>query len=78
MEKGLEYGMKGASPIGKEWDEQATFLADFCVGKTLEEVVAGVAEVDGYASSEDVKAGCTMHVTDFIVALEKAYTMATK
>lgn len=76
-EKGPDYGMLKASPIGKEWDEQAAFLAAYCVGKTLDEVVAGVAEADGYPTNADVLAGCTMHTTDFLKALEKAYAMAT-
>ena len=38
-ELGDGYGMKAASGIGKEWFEQAEALEDWCVGKTVEEVV---------------------------------------
>lgn len=37
-ELGEEYGMKKASEIGKEWNEQAKAFADWTVGKTAEEV----------------------------------------
>lgn len=78
QEKGDAYNMKVASAIGKEWYEQADALAAFCVGKTLEEAVAGIAvNEDGYATGADVVSGCTMHVSAFVKALEKAYAMAT-
>ena len=78
QELGDEYGMRGASAIGKEWNEQADALAAYCVGKTYEEVVAGVAaDEKGYPTSADVVSGCTMNINAFLKALEKAYTMAT-
>ena len=78
QELGDDYGMRGASSIGKEWNEQADALAAYCVGKTYEEVVAGVAaDEKGYPTSADVVSGCTMKVNAFLKALEKAYTMAT-
>ena len=78
QEKGDEYNMRPASPIGKEWFEQANALATFCVGKTLEEAVAGIAiGEDGKPTGADVVTSCTMKVGDFVKALEKAYAMAT-
>ena len=35
---GEAYGMKEASPIGKEWNEQAAAFADYVTGMTLEQV----------------------------------------
>ena len=35
---GADYGMASASPIGKEWSEQAKAFADYCVGKTVKEL----------------------------------------
>ena len=71
QEKGDAYGMKAASSIGKEWYEQADALAAFCVGKTLEAAVAGIAlSEDGYATGADVVSGCTVHASDFVKALE--------
>ena len=78
QEKGDEYNMRPASPISKEWYEQANALAAFCVGKTLEEAVAGIAvDEKGYPTGADVVTSCTMKVGDFVKALEKAYAMAT-
>ena len=34
------YNMKGASPIGKEWYEQAEAFENLAVGKTVAELVA--------------------------------------
>ena len=65
-ELGEAYGMKKISPIGKEYSEQMQALADWCVGKTLEEVL-GLAYEDA-----DLKAGCTVWVGDQLIALEKA------
>ena len=76
-EKMDAYGMRKASPIGKEWYEQADALSAFCVGKTLEQVLAGVSEDKNSAVAEDLKAGATMHLVDLIEALEKAYAQAT-
>ncbi|MDO4483778.1 MAG: hypothetical protein Q4C54_04900 [Clostridia bacterium] len=61
------YNMKPASPIGKEWYEQATAFADWMVGKTVEEVKAGVE-----AKDEALLAGCTMSTGDMVAAVEKA------
>lgn len=77
QEKGADYGMVVASAIGKEWNEQADALAAYCVGKTLDEAIAGIAEENGHATGADVVSGCTMGVTDLVKALEKAYAAAT-
>ncbi len=76
LEKQDAYGMKKASAIGKEWFEQAAALETFCVGKTLEQVLAGVSEDKDTAVAEDLKAGATMSLGDLIGALEKAYAQA--
>ncbi len=65
-----EYNMRPASPIGKEIHEQIAALEDWCVGKTLEEVVAGSAD------DADLKAGCTITISDYIAALTKAVANA--
>lgn len=80
-ELGDNYAMKSTSAsIGKieggaEWYEQAAHLEQVCAGKTLEEVKALVAE-DGKPASDEVLAGCTMTISGFVVALEKAYNEA--
>ena len=76
-EMGEAYGMKAASSISKEWFEQVDVLVAFCKGKTLEQVLAGVSEDKSSAVAQDLKAGATLHLNDFIAALEKAYAAAT-
>ncbi len=77
-ELGDGYGMKAASGIGKEWFEQAEALEDWCVGKTVEEVVAMPTydKGDGHHTQVpddvDLKTGCTIDVGSFLNALQKA------
>ena len=77
-ERGSEYGMKDTSAqIGKieggaEWYEQAKAFEDYCKGKTIDEIKA-TEVVDGAAKEgTDLAAGCTIHITDFLTAVEKA------
>ena len=72
------YGMKAASGIGKEWFEQAEALEDWCVGKTVEEVVTMPTydKGDGHHTQVpddvDLKTGCTIDMGSFLGALQKA------
>ena len=69
-ELGENYGMKAYSPIGKEYSEQMDALEDWCIGKTLEEVLTGAAD------DADLKAGCTVYNGNLLMALEKAVANA--
>ena len=69
-ELGEAYGMKKASPIGKEFSEQMDALAAWCVGKTLDQVLAV------YAEDADLKAGCTVYIGTEMMALQKAIANA--
>ena len=77
-ELGDGYGMKAASGIGKEWFEQAEALEDWCVGKTVEEVVTMPTydKGDGHHTQVpddvDLKTGCTIDMGSFLDALQKA------
>ena len=71
LEKGDDYNMRGASPIQKEWFEQAAAFETWAKGKTVDEVKAGIGD-DGYPADADLKAGCTMHASGFVAAVEKA------
>lgn len=72
-ELGEGYGMKGISPIGKEYNEQMEALAAWCVGKTVEEAVSlATAETP----DADLVAGCTVGISDQLVALVKAANAA--
>jgi hypothetical protein len=70
-ELGDAYGMKKASSIGKEWNEQAAAFAAYVTGKTAAEV-AGIAVSEGYAGDADLKASVTVHITDFMAIIAKA------
>ena len=70
-ELGPDYNMKPASPIGKEWDEQANAFELWCVGKTADEVAAGIG-ADGYPADTTLVTGCTMHASAFSTAVARA------
>ncbi|MDF2655462.1 MAG: uncharacterized protein K0R19_1936 [Bacillota bacterium] len=70
-ELGDAYGMKKASSIGKEWNEQANAFAQYVVGKSIDDV-KGIAVSEGVPSGDDLKTSVTVHVTDFFTILEKA------
>lgn len=75
LEKKEDYGMKGVSPIGKEWYEQVAAFEEFAKGKTADEITAAVGD-DGYPSNADLKAGCTIAVADIAKAVSNAVTNA--
>jgi hypothetical protein len=71
-ELGEAYGMKKASGIGKEWNEQAAAFAQYVTGKTPAEV-AGIAVDEEYrAVSSDIKSSVTISISDFKAAIAKA------
>jgi len=73
-ELGNDYGM---NKIGtKEWFEQIDALQSVVAGKTLDEVKALV--VEGKGNDEVTTAGCTIYITDYIAAIEKAYNSAAE
>ncbi len=69
---GDAYGMRKNSAIGKEWNEQAAAFAEYCVGKTAEEVAAIALDAEGRPTAEDVRAGATIHVNDLVKAVVDA------
>ena len=75
VELGDEYGMLG-SPWGgstlAEWDDQVKAFEEYVIGKTKDEI-KGIAGTDGKATDETLTAGCTIAVSDFIKAIEKAF-----
>ena len=74
VEKGDAYGMRSASSIKAEWNEQAAAFAAFCVNKTLDEVKA--AELNEKNQVVDVVASCTLAVSEFLPSLEDAVNNA--
>ena len=72
------YGMLKASAIGKEWYEQAAVLEAWCIGKTVDEVLAmktfdrGDGNHTMVPDEADLSAGCTITVGDYLKALSLA------
>ena len=63
--------MKGASPIGKEWYEQAAAFVEKMIGKTVADIEAiTTEEKNGHqvATDADLYAACTMDITAFKAA----------
>ena len=71
-----EYGMKKASSIGKEWNEQAAAFAEYVIGKTADEVKGIAVSDEGKAADTELTASVTIHIGDFISAVEKAVANA--
>ena len=71
VEKGTEYGMLNASPIGKEIDEQYAGLEAWLVGKTVEDLKAAYEGKD-----ETLVSVCSIKLEAIITALEKAVANA--
>ena len=76
QERGDDYGMRGASGIGKEWYEQADAFCSYAVGKTVDQLAAGADET-GAPTDADLTAGCTIGVSDFIKVVAAAAENAT-
>ena len=76
-ELGTEYGMKKASKLGKEWNEQAAALANYVVGKTVAEVKAIAVDDTKHPTGADLKSSVTMSIGDYIAGIEKAVANAT-
>ena len=75
-ELGDAYGMRAASSIAKEWNEQAAAFAAYCVGKTIDEVKAMPIDENTKPADADLAAGCTMSVYNFIPGVEDAVNNA--
>ncbi len=75
-----KYNLKEAYSMKKagakyEWYEQADRFAKVAKGKSLEEVKKLLAE-DGKGTKDVINAGCTIEITGFVRALEKAFQNA--
>lgn len=70
------YNMKGASPIGKEWYEQAEAFEAWCKGKTLDDI-KNMGLKDGYPTDSTLTTGCTIKVNCIQQAVVRAIEGAT-
>ncbi len=73
-----EYGMKKVSKIQKEWYEQANFLSDYVIGKTVEEVKSISIDDKGIPTDAELTASVTIKIPDYIAVIEKAATNAVE
>lgn len=71
-----EYGMGAKSAIKKEWNEQADAFAAYVIGKTAAEVKGIAVSAEGVATAPELTSSVTIHVGDFIAAVDKAVTNA--
>lgn len=71
-----EYGMSKASPIKKEWNEQADAFAAYVIGKTADEVKGIAVNEEGKATDAELTSSVTVHVNDFIDVVVKAVNNA--
>ena len=76
-ELGENYGMKAFSPIGKEWNEQAAHIADYAVGKTVEELKSKAIDEAGMVKDADLASGATIYMGSFIWGIEAAVNNAS-
>ena len=66
-----DYGMKKFGGAKKEWYEQVDAFTTIVLGKTVDQVKA-LAANGGKGNDDVIKAGCTITVSEFILAIEKA------
>ena len=71
-ELGEGYGMKKASKIGKEWNEQAAAFAKYVTGKTPSQVANIAVNKEGHPTGSDLLASVTIGIDDLKAALAKA------
>ena len=75
-ELGDSYGMKAYGGAKYEWYEQAAALAEFAVGKTVEELKNGAVNESGKAADADLAATATIYLGGYVAAIEKAVANA--
>ena len=74
-ELGDKYGMRKASSIGKEWNEQMGALSQYVIGKTSQEV-QGIAIKDGKVEDVDLASSVTLYIGGFLKAIVDAVNNA--
>ena len=76
-ELGDSYGMRKASSIGAEWNEQAAAIAKFTVGKTVEEFENGAISETGKApAGTDLASSATMYMSSYVNIVKMAVANA--
>ena len=75
-ELGDSYNMKLYGGAKYEWYEQAAALANFAVGKTVEELRSGAVNESGKAADADLATTATIYLGGYVAAIEKAVANA--
>lgn len=75
-ELGDSYGMKAYGNAKYEWYEQAAALANYALGKTVEELRAGAVNESGKAADADLATTATIYLGGYVTAIEKAVANA--
>ncbi len=75
-ELGDDYNMKKYGGAKYEWYEQAAALANYAVGKTVQELRAGAVNEAGKANDADLAATATIYLGGYVTAIEKAVANA--
>ena len=76
-ELGENYGMVAWGGAIAEWDEQAAALANFAIGKTVEELKAGAVDETGKApAGSDLASSATIYLGGYVYAIEAAVNNA--
>ena len=75
-ELGENYGMVAWGGAIAEWDAQAAALANYAVGKTVEELYAGAVGETGYAQDADLATSATIYLGGYVQAIELAVANA--
>ena len=73
---GEAYGMKQASPIGKEWNEQAAGFAAYVKGMTAEQVKGIALDENGKATEPGLLSSATIDLREFVRGVEEAARQA--
>ncbi len=75
-ELGEQYGMKQASSIGREWNEQAAAVADYAIGKTVDELKNSAINENGAVKDADLASSATIYIGGLISGIEDAVNRA--
>ncbi|MBR2935093.1 MAG: hypothetical protein IKB79_05900 [Oscillospiraceae bacterium] len=76
-ELGDSYGMKAYGGAKYEWNEQAKALADYAVGKTVDELKNGAIDESGKApAGSDLASTATIYLGGYVSAIEQAVSNA--
>ena len=75
-ELGDNYNMKLYGGATYEWYEQAAALANYAVGKTVEELRAGAVNESGKAADADLATTATIYLGGYVSAIEAAVANA--